>query len=125
VAERRRAVAFLGADQVARMLALPPGMHVMAVGDDFLRNGVRVLVEGDALDLVPEGHEAPRLDARVRDAALLADTEIHGATVSGGSTWGGVVAGCPRCSWAQEWDGGATLGAVADALRQHIAGAHT
>jgi hypothetical protein len=128
VAERRRAVAFLGAEQVARMLALPPGVHVVAVGDDFLRNGVRVLVEGDALDLVPEDHEAPRLDARVRDAAALTDTEILGALVSGFCVVDGPNVGvdCPRCSWSRGWERGRpTLGAVVDALRQHIAGAHT
>lgn len=114
---RRRAVAFLSEHDVARMLALPEGLHVVAVGEDFLRNGIRVLVEGEALGVVDEGCEAPRLPVdRLDSSALARQAGIIGRA----------DVGCPtqRCPWVGVWEHTATLAKIADAVQQHLAEAH-
>lgn len=60
---RRRAVVFLGADTMARMLALPPGQRVVSMHADWLRDGMGFVIEGEGLAEVEEAMEAPRIDA--------------------------------------------------------------
>lgn len=123
--ERRRAVAFLGLGQIARILALPDGLRVVACRDDFLRDGVAVLIEGDALDPQPEAAELPRIPAKLLDRTELAmRAEVSGWDRDDGRN---VMVSCPDCAWTQEWGYGApmpTLGQLAGAVSQHSAEAH-
>lgn len=121
--ERRRAVAFLSEQQIARMLALPEGLRVAGVRDDFVRNGVSVLVEGNALDPVPENVVPPDLLLAMLDSSALAMR----AEVSGWDRNEGVnlMVTCPACPWTWEPDRyGITLAMAADAVQQHLIEAH-
>ena len=117
---RRRAVAFLGADRIARMLALPDGLHVAAIDADFLRNGVRVLVEGESLAPTLEGVEAPRLEVSRLDRTELA---MHAEVRGWGPDNAEATVYCPtgRCLWERTWaDRAVSLAAIADAVQQHL-----
>src|SRR5688572_718795 len=58
--------------RIARMLALPDGVRAVAARDDFLRDGVAVLVEGDVLDEQPEAVVLPDLPLAMLDRTELA-----------------------------------------------------
>lgn len=58
---RRRAIVFIGAETMERMLSLPPGQRVVSVHADWLRDGCGFVVEGEGLEPVEEGIEPPRL----------------------------------------------------------------
>ncbi len=119
----RRAIAFLGHAQIARMLALPDGLRAIACRDDFLRDGVAVLVEGDALDDQPDGVELPRLPVDMLDVSALArQATVHGWGVDGEeSTEVRCPAGCP---WTGDADGVVTLAWLADKVQQHLTEVH-
>lgn len=123
--ENRRAVAFLGQQHIERMLALPEGVRVLAVRDDFQRCGVSVLVEGDALEPVDEGCVLPDLPVGMSDPSVLAmRAEVWGGEGSLGDIVG---VDCPLvdCPWSEHWiESRPTLGMLADAVQQHIIEAH-
>lgn len=120
----RRAVVHLGMDQIARMLALPEGVRAIAARDDFIRNGVAVLVEGEQLEDQPDAIVLPDLPLSVLDPSALAmraRIEGWGATGSGGD----VDVWCPLdCPWKRTFDCVTTLAQVAGAVQQHITEAH-
>lgn len=57
----RRAVVWLGADMLTRLLRLPNGQHVTGVHADWLRCGVGISVEGGDLAEVGEAFNSPSL----------------------------------------------------------------
>lgn len=125
--EHRRAVAFLGQQQIERMLALPEGVRVLAARDDFQRCGVSVIVEGPSLDPQPEGCVLPYLPVEMSDPSVLAMR----ATVSADWCNDGTAElsiGCPvpSCQWSREWPGYSRimLALLADTVQQHIIEAH-
>lgn len=61
---RRRAMATLGEEMIARLLRLPPGWEVISVRDDWRRNGVSVMVTGPDAPECAEGAEAYELPIR-------------------------------------------------------------
>jgi hypothetical protein len=109
------------------MLALPEGVRVLAARDDFVRDGVAVLVEGDALDEVPELCTVPDLPLTMLDRTELAMQAT--VTVSNGcdcdtST---VRVYCPddMCPWSRDLEHWApTLALLADTVQQHLTEAH-
>lgn len=120
----RRAIAFLGADHIARLLALPEGLHVVACRDDFMRNGVAVLIEGDALDEQEPGVELPRLPVEMSDPSALARQATVIATWRNDQTAGFEVL-CPVwCGWEQTYGHSVTLALLADAVQQHLNDKH-
>ena len=61
MAERRRAVIPVPQRIFEELIQLPPGFTIVGVRDDWTRNGVLVLVEGEQLAPVPDEVETPRL----------------------------------------------------------------
>lgn len=59
--ERRRALIFLGEDVIAHMLGFPEDLRVAGIRDDFMRNGILVMVEGESLEPVPVNAQPPWL----------------------------------------------------------------
>lgn len=57
----RRALVYLGEQQLMRILKLPEGFRVIGVNADFYRVGVVVMVESDALPDIIEGGTIPNL----------------------------------------------------------------
>jgi hypothetical protein len=108
------------------MLALPDGLHVAAIDADFLRNGVRVLVEGDSLDVVPAGYEPPRLDlAEVGTPSVLATlAEVRCWNVGGGDVAHEVSCPLGNCSWSKDWNRPVALTVMLEAVQQHLAEGH-
>jgi hypothetical protein len=121
--ERRRAVAFLPYAGVARALALPEGMNVVAVQPDFLRDGFSVLVEGSTLDPVPENIEAPRIDVAQLDRSELAMRAEVRSWESEGVTF--IEVYCPAgCPWEHAWEHERSLAQMADVVKRHLDEAH-
>jgi hypothetical protein len=125
VAERRQAVAFLGSDDVARMLALPEGVRVVAIRDDFVRDGVRVLVEGELFDSLEPGMEAPRWEVSRCDPSALARTApVCSLWLQDGSALE-VRCPVPPCSWSREWEHEyVTPDVIAEIVQQHLNEVH-
>lgn len=68
-AERRRALILLSEDVIAHMLDFPEDLRVAGIRDDFMRNGILVMVEGESLEPVPANAQPPWLaGAWERDA---------------------------------------------------------
>lgn len=123
----RRAVAFLSMQHVARMLALPDGLRAVACRDDFMRNGVAVLIEGDALDDQPDGIELPRLPVEASDPSALArQATVRAEWCNDGTAE--LMVGCPAgtgCPWifdTRRYE--VTLTLIIDAVQQHLTEAH-
>lgn len=121
----RRAIAFLGMPQIARMLALPEGLRAIPCRDDFLRDGVAVLIEGDALDDQPDGVELPRLPVEMADPSALArQAPMRGVWLQDSAT---LEVGCPvpPCQWSKDWEYEVVTPAlVADTVQQHLTEKH-
>lgn len=121
----RRAVVFLGTQRIARMLALPEGLRVLAARDDFQRDGVAVLVEGDALEEQPQAVVLPDLPLALLDRTELA---MRAAVVVGGDREAPAVAvHCPdeMCGWSRDIEHWApTLALLADVVQQHLTEQH-
>lgn len=123
---RRRAIVFLGAQWIERMLALPEGMRVLAVRDDFLRDGVSVLVEGDMLDEQPEGVVLPDVPVALLDRTELAmQAEVRAVWSPDGAelqVWCSVL----PCRWSASASLGdaAYLAQLADVVKRHLDEAH-
>lgn len=119
----RRAVAFLGLDHIARMLALPDGLRVIACRDDFMRDGVAVLIEGDALDEAEPGAELPRLPVELVDRSKLAMAAEVRSWESEGVTF--IETYCPAgCPWERTWEHSLSLAQLADTVQLHLDEAH-
>lgn len=117
--EHRRAVAFLSAQQVERVLSLPEGVRVVAIRDDFLRNGVLVLVQGGNLAPVPEDVTPPEMPARLADAGtgIASSATAYGSCLEITCTY-------LRCPWSRQWREPVSLAVLNDAVRRHVAEAH-
>ena len=119
---RRRALAFLSAQQIEAVLALPEGARVVGVRDHFTRNGVLVMVEGDMYEPVPEAANPPEIPARVRPAP---DRALRAGVLGGGPDFSNVDVYCPEgCAWSQEWSRETTLATIVAAVSLHLAEAH-
>lgn len=60
--ERRIATVRLSQQTIARLLALPDGLRVIGVRDDFLNMSIMVMIEGEQLAPVAEAAAPPMLD---------------------------------------------------------------
>lgn len=120
--ERRRAIGFLGARDIARLLNLPDDVHVVGVRDDFIRDGVLVMLESESFDPVPVECEPPRYVP-----PLLADLRhTQAAMQGGGPDYTDLTAWCPAegCPWDHEWNDTVALGEVVRVVGEHLAEAH-
>lgn len=120
----RRAVVHLGMDRIARMLALPEGVRALAARDDFIRDGVAVLVEGEQLEDQPDAIVLPDLPLSVFDPSALAmRATLSGYCVDNGRN---VEIDCPRsdCTWSREWTHDVSLALLADTVQQHLTEKH-
>lgn len=119
--ERRRAIGFLGASDIERLLDLPEGVHVVAVRDEFLRDGVSLLLEGDMFEPVPEDAVAPRYTAPLQ-RSLAAYTPVHGW----GPDFTEIHAQCPAgaCGWERTWDDVVELVEIIRVVGEHLIEAH-
>lgn len=115
--EHRRAVAFLSAQQVERVLSLPEGVRVVAIREDFLRNGVLVLVQGGNLAPVPEDVTPPEMPAHLADPGPASSATAYGSCLEITCTY-------LRCPWSRQWREPVSLDVLNDAVRQHVAEAH-
>lgn len=111
-----------------RLEGVPPGCRLVGVAADDSRRAVRVRLEGEALDAVPDGEVVPRLDARLErvgeglpdtpeekiEAARGRDREFR-ARFRPGDHQGALDAGA-----AAAWDRHALLDAY-DAARRELA----
>jgi hypothetical protein len=59
---RNRGIYVIGDGELARLLRLPAGQHVVAVSTSWERLAVLIMVEGEGLPVVTEGCEAPALN---------------------------------------------------------------
>jgi hypothetical protein len=127
VVEHRRAVVHLGTQRIARLLALPEGLRVLAARDDFIRDGVAVLVEGDALELQPEACVLPDLPLAALDRTELAMRAAVTATWRDDDTAEGLTVHCPDdgCAWSRNLEHWApALALIADVVQQHLTEQH-
>lgn len=122
----RRAVILLGEQHIARMLALPEGMRVLAARDDFMRNGIAVLVEGDMLEEQPEHCVLPDVPVAMLDRTELAmRAEVRAVWSPDGAelqVWCSVL----PCRWSASASLGdaAYLAQLADIVKRHLDEAH-
>lgn len=122
MAERRRVLAFLSAQQIETMLALPEGARMVGVRDDFMRNGVLVMVEGDTYEPVPEAANPPELPALLLPAP---DRAMRAEVRGWGPDFTNVDVYCPEgCAWERTWEDAVSLADVASAVSLHLAEAH-
>lgn len=115
----------LGTQRLARMLALPEGVRVLAARDDFIRDGVAVLVEGDALDEQDPAYVLPDLPLAMLDRTELAMRAA--VTVGGDRETPAVTVYCPddMCPWSRDIEHWApTLALLADTVQQHLTEKH-
>ena len=120
--ERRRVLAFLSAQQIECMLALPEGARVVGVRDDFTRNGVLVMVEGDMYEPVPEAANPPEIPALLLPAP---DRALRAEVRGWGPDWTSVDVYCPEgCAWERTWEDAVSLADVAAAVSLHLTEAH-
>jgi hypothetical protein len=115
----------LGTQRLARLLALPEGVRVLAARDDFIRDGVAVLVEGDALDEVPELCTVPDLPLAMLDRTELA--MLATTTIGGDRDVPVLTVYCPEdmCPWSRDVEHWApTIALLADAVQQHLTEVH-
>lgn len=69
---RRRGQLVIGESTLASLLDLPEGIHIVGIHADWPSMSIRVMVEGDELDEIPEGCEPPVLMASWTKEILLA-----------------------------------------------------
>lgn len=62
---KRRAHILLTEEMIARFFKFPEGVSVAGIRDNFLCNGVDILVEGEMFDEVAEGTMPPRVQANL------------------------------------------------------------
>lgn len=62
---RRRAIICLAHEDVARMLHVPEGIHIVGIWYEWRTQQLEVGLQGDQFDVVPDGMEAPRIDKRL------------------------------------------------------------
>lgn len=107
------------------MLALPEGLRVLAARDDFTRDGVAVLVEGDALDEQPDNIVLPDLPLAMLDRTELA---MRATVLVGGDREApAITVYCPddMCPWSRDLGHWApTLALLADTVQQHLTETH-
>jgi hypothetical protein len=121
-AGRRCAIAFLGANQVAALLGLPEGIRVVGIRDDFQRDGVLVMLEGDSLELTPPECVPPNYTGSMFTGSLMRmSTELRGW----GPDFTDITAQCPLpCSWEHTWGDSVTMAEIARVVGEHLAEQH-
>lgn len=55
----KRAIVYINQQEIASLLKLPEGLHVLGVSSDFVRMSIAVMIEGESLPLSPEGVVIP------------------------------------------------------------------
>jgi len=70
---RHIAAVLVSESALRAVLGLPDGLRIISIIPDHCRFGLRVLVEGDSLDRVHEGAEAPIFPGAWQAADIIAD----------------------------------------------------
>jgi hypothetical protein len=125
--EHRRAVAFLSRQDVDAFLQLPDGVRAVAMRDDFLRDGVAVLVEGPSLDPVPEAVALPSLprESYGFGKIMARQQRMMRAELRGwGPDYTNIDVQCPEqgCSWEHTWEDSVSITEIVRVVGDHLDG---